>query len=730
MLRFVQLLVGLVVVALAAAFTLYLSHAPLAAPATSAIDGLAAPARVDWFDRERPLVVEATSEADAMRALGYALAIEDAWSMLVWRQAARGRLAEWLGPSVLPQDRHVRLLGIARGADSAAARLDDATHARLDAFCDGINAAFATRPVERDAQVALLGVDVDPWTIADVVAAERLAAWLSGEMPASPFPSVPLDAVASADARLRDLLATDGLAHSRAWTFVGPDPDAPSLTANVVPSSDTMAASQRAALDRTPVDTTDGGPGEIRRLVATYVTGQQATPFLRAAEVRVAGQASRLLLLLPGTPFPVAGAHLADDGSATDAWAVLPRRDARWEAVPAGTEVTMVAERMTVSGGQEAVLYAPLVGGSATVVAQPPPQRRVVRRDSVGRNSVVAAAGSPVWPDSDSSDAAGVDSALRQAPAAVDTVVTRLPAGRWRLVWPGTTAGSDAAAWLSLWDGRPAPMRLVGIEGLVATREGAVPIGAATPHRRGLVAADSTVRTRLAARLDRRSVLPAWPTDDAVRDGAREAAAALVTRIDDRRLNRPIERTALDILRNWDGSYDANSIGATLFEALSDVERDERGRDAFAASRDTAYFSGLRLTTAFQTAVRRLITDHGVDPSEWRRGAVLPQAWRFAFWGAPPLDLPAPRRYAPLDVPGGGHPAALAYGPVEPYGASVVVELDVSLTPGVPVRLRRAAVDADRMLGRYRASLDRPVVSLETARPRRSTTLTPASSAR
>ena len=698
-LRFVQLLVGIVVAAGAlAGFTLYLSHGPLDVPEQAQFDGLSADARIDWFDDARPLRVVAATDLDAIRALGFALAADDVWTMLVWRQAARGRLAEWLGPGVLPQDRHVRQLGIARDVDRTAAALDDATRRRLDAFCAGINAALATRRVRRNAQATLLGVSLDPWTPGDVVAAERLAAWVSSEMPESPSPSVPLDAVGNADARLRALLATDGLGDSRTWSFADDSLRRPAPTADPT-ATDSLVRD-----------------GPDRRLVATFVTGQQATPFLRAVEVRVGDDAPRLLVLLPGTPFPVAGARLRDDGSATEAWAMRPRAVVAWTPIPTDAPSAMVAERMSVAGGQEAVLYAPRVGGTTAITARPPPVRRAVPRpapsDTARASSVLAA-----------SDTARTPSALRaQLP---DTVVTQAPASRWRVAWTGERPGSDAAAWFSLWNGRPAPMRLVRLSGLIATPTGTQAVGAAAPHRRGLVVADSLVRTLLAARLDRLDRLPPWPTDDAVRLDARAAAQALVGTIDERRFVRPIERTAYDILRNWDGSYDANSIGATLFESISLVERATRGRDAFAAARDTAYFGALKQTVAFQTAVQRLIDAYGVAPTDWRRGAALPQAWREPFWGLPGLDLPSKRRHAPLDVPGGGHPLTLDYGPTTAYGRSSQLVLDLSLTPGMPVRLRQPDVDTDRFLGRYRASLDLLERTLAPRPPAHATALVP-----
>ncbi len=750
-LRFVQFIVlAVVLLAGAVGFTLVLSHGAPGMPDAARVEGLGAGATVAWFDDGRPLRIDAASTDDAMRALGFALAEEDAWSMLAWRQAARGRLAEWLGASVLPVDRHVRQIGIARGADRAAADLDSLTRRRLDAFCAGVNAAFATARVRRGPQVTLLGVVIEPWTVADVLASERLAAWIATDAPAAPFPAVAFGATASADAGLRRLLAADGLGASRAWTFTG---DA---------RRDTLVLSSPAA-DSAATARADSAGAPTARLVATYVTGSQARPMLRTAEVRIAGAAPRLLVLLPGTPFPVAGAFLDADGSARRAWAVLPRGEASWQTVPAEVEASVRAERMSVLGGQESVLYAPEVGGTTTIRAQPPKVRRIVRRDTLAAAVTSTPSTVPVPPDS--------AAAPIVAAALPDTVVTQAPPSRWRLAWLGDgSAGafSDAAAWLGLWEGEATALRIVRGGGLVVARGdggaiAATALGPAAAHRRGLAAAaparaDTTAagssaaltssaadslraapRTAaarlvaglplarvLAARLDAIARLPPWPSDDAVRPSARDAAHAIAARIDPATLGRPIERAALETLVSWDGSYDANSVGATLFETVSAAETARNGVDAFAAARDSAYFAATRRHAAFVDAVQTLRQRYGARTADWRRGAVLPQQRRFAFWGTPGLDgLSARSRYAPFDVPGGGHPLALAYGPDTPDGAATTVEIDFALTPGMPVRLRTVPLDVDAFLGRYRASLAPLAVPLAPATPTRQTVLSP-----
>jgi penicillin amidase len=105
------------------------------------IPGLSAAVTVRFDDRRVPHIA-ASSEFDAVRALGYVVARDRLFQMdLQWRAGA-GQLTELVGPAALELDRDMRSLGLPEAAARHLAALaDDAQERRLlDAFADGVNA--------------------------------------------------------------------------------------------------------------------------------------------------------------------------------------------------------------------------------------------------------------------------------------------------------------------------------------------------------------------------------------------------------------------------------------------------------------------------------------------------------------------------------------------------------------------------------------------------------------
>lgn len=148
-----------------------------------AVPGALAPLAI-LRDRAGVPHVRAESERDAYFGLGFVHA-QDRPAQLVWlRRAAAGRLAEVEGRSALAHDREVRLLGIARLADAAAARLAPEVRAVLDAYAAGVNAGFAhwvtTPRLPLPPAVAALGGPGEPWHAADSIALAKLHAWAVG----------------------------------------------------------------------------------------------------------------------------------------------------------------------------------------------------------------------------------------------------------------------------------------------------------------------------------------------------------------------------------------------------------------------------------------------------------------------------------------------------------------------------------------------------------------------
>ncbi len=143
---------------------------------TESLPGLGATVRVRFDTLGNPHI-QANSDVDAFRALGYLHARERLWQMETLRRSAFGRLSEVFGAATVPTDRFLRSLDIARAADRSLPLLPEGTQAILDAYLAGVNCwiAASTRPLPPEFQV--LRVRPEPWTRRDVVGVARIMAW-------------------------------------------------------------------------------------------------------------------------------------------------------------------------------------------------------------------------------------------------------------------------------------------------------------------------------------------------------------------------------------------------------------------------------------------------------------------------------------------------------------------------------------------------------------------------
>lgn len=139
--------------------------AGLSREATARIPGLDGPVEVRYDRRAVPHIF-ATTELDAVRALGYVVARDRLFQLDLQTHAAAGRLTEWVGARALPVDREIRHLGLPRAAEARMAQARTRAHeqAVLDAYSDGVNAWIdgltrAAWPIE----YKLLGVRPERW---------------------------------------------------------------------------------------------------------------------------------------------------------------------------------------------------------------------------------------------------------------------------------------------------------------------------------------------------------------------------------------------------------------------------------------------------------------------------------------------------------------------------------------------------------------------------------------
>lgn len=171
-----------------AALAFPLGPLPALGPTFNPVTGLFAgvardvPKRLALPGLEAPVVVEedayavphifARNDHDLFFAQGYLVARNRMVQMDLMRRSGSGRLAEILGPKLVPADALQRILGLRRTAEAEAQRLktdEPEIYAHLEAYAEGVNAWLeeARRAHALPAPFRLLGYVPEPWTPAD-----------------------------------------------------------------------------------------------------------------------------------------------------------------------------------------------------------------------------------------------------------------------------------------------------------------------------------------------------------------------------------------------------------------------------------------------------------------------------------------------------------------------------------------------------------------------------------
>lgn len=129
---------------------------------------LSAAVDVHYDERGVPHI-QAQTELDAYRALGYVHAQDRLFQMEIMRRLARGELSEILGEKTIKLDRLFRTLRLHQHAQQYVQKidLDSAPAQALQAYLDGINQyqAQGPKPLEFD----LLGISPRPYTMEDTI---------------------------------------------------------------------------------------------------------------------------------------------------------------------------------------------------------------------------------------------------------------------------------------------------------------------------------------------------------------------------------------------------------------------------------------------------------------------------------------------------------------------------------------------------------------------------------
>ena len=128
---------------------------------------------VYWSERQVPFI-EAESDGDAAFALGLVHAHLRLGQMATARMLARGRLSEMIGPLGIDIDRGLRTLSYGRAAAEIERGMDEAALDWVRRFVDGIN-HYQDGAAELPHDFRVLGLEREPWTVGDVLAIGRLA---------------------------------------------------------------------------------------------------------------------------------------------------------------------------------------------------------------------------------------------------------------------------------------------------------------------------------------------------------------------------------------------------------------------------------------------------------------------------------------------------------------------------------------------------------------------------
>ncbi len=169
------------------------------------VGGLSAPVNVRRDQHGVPHIEAATMD-DLLFAQGYVTAQDRLWQMDILRRFASGETAELLGKSLVEHDRYQRVLGFRAAAEAAIANTNPRDMHMLEQYARGVNAYIEQTRDNLPAEFRLLRYQPQPWRPLDSILVslnihadletgypaklgrEKVAAALSPEMVADLYP--------------------------------------------------------------------------------------------------------------------------------------------------------------------------------------------------------------------------------------------------------------------------------------------------------------------------------------------------------------------------------------------------------------------------------------------------------------------------------------------------------------------------------------------------------------
>lgn len=138
------------------------------------LKGLTGDARVTR-DAQGVAHIKASTDQDAVFALGYTHAQDRLWQMEFQRRIGAGRLSEVLGKAALEQDKFLRTWGFYRAAQADLPRLSQRSRTMLEAYSAGVNARIAQGKLPLE--FTILRFKPAPWTPTDSLVWQKMMAF-------------------------------------------------------------------------------------------------------------------------------------------------------------------------------------------------------------------------------------------------------------------------------------------------------------------------------------------------------------------------------------------------------------------------------------------------------------------------------------------------------------------------------------------------------------------------
>lgn len=301
------------------------------------VAGLEEEVSVEFF-KSGPVHISTSVASDIPTAMGFAHAVNHTWEVILMRQAALGRLAEWFGSSALPEDRLSRRLRLGADARMIYDRLPRSERELLVRYSEGMNAGLDLEEIQAAAALVLMEISPEKWEPWHALAVERLWMWLASD-------SQPEDVLPGKKPRSGERAKAEGL-----WT-----------------SSD-FGAADRALRRRLHLfgfrNNLAAGvlDGDQFSLLGRYVTGDSGLPIFQSIAISVGEELYLEGLSVPGTLFFPAGRN----GSGS--WAALIQTEISFHIAPYPSEINISYERIQDDRRQEEILESVRTSAGELVV--------------------------------------------------------------------------------------------------------------------------------------------------------------------------------------------------------------------------------------------------------------------------------------------------------------------------------------------------------------------------